>query len=1054
MERSTRSSLLQNGQLVGTRPGAADAIPKNYLNRSQATITPTGTTSGIFMTTSESVLEEELISKLKDLKYVYREDICDRATLEENFREKFEQLNCVKLSDEEFARLLEEIVTPDVFTAAQTLRRRNSFSREDGTPLNYTLVNIDDWCKNTYEVVNQVRINTDYSHHRFDVMLLINGVPVVDIELKTLGINPRRAIEQIVDYKNDPGNGFVRTLLCFMQVFVVSNRDSTYYFANNNARHFNFNADERFLPVYQHARSDNTRITGLHEFSETFLSKCTLGQMIGRYMVLVASEQKLLMMRPYQIYAVKNIVKCIEENRGNGYVWHTTGSGKTLTSFKASTLLKANPAIEKCLFVVDRKDLDRQTREEFNRFQEGCVEANTNTHTLVQRLISDEASDKVIVCTIQKLGLALDENSKRNKGREKRGQVTYTDQLEALRDKRMVFIFDECHRSQFGDNHQAIKEFFPKAQLFGFTGTPIFEANASYKQISGEEKTLKTTQDLFQQSLHEYTITHAIEDCNVLRFHVDYYKSDGENPPKQGEILTKRAIVDAILVKHDMATAGRKFNAILATASISDAIEYHRLFEQAQAEMQRADSTFVPLNIAAVFSPPGDVSADVKQIQEDLPQELEDNKKEPDAKKLALQAIIASYNSSFGTNFRIEEFDLYYQDVQQRIKDQQWSESDLRKANPSALEHKIDITIVVDMLLTGFDSKYLNTLYVDKNLKHHGLIQAFSRTNRVLNDTKPYGHILDFRGQQNAVDDAIALFSGAKSDKAREIWLVDKAPTVINNLKSAKQALQSFMHAHGLSGKPEDIANLKGDDARIGFVKAFKEVQKLQTQLDQYTDLTSEQEKTIQTILPKDELNAFRGQYLETAQRLRSQRAKPGADKNEELDRIDFEFVLFASATIDYDYIMKLIADFSTKKPGKATMTREQLIGLIAADSKFIDEREDITEFVMCLKAGEGLQEPAIRSGYQQFKAAKASRELVELSGKYGLPEDVLQVFVDNILAHRIFDGQQLTELLAPLKLGWKARTQKELALMAELVPLLKKRAGGREISGLQAYED
>ncbi len=446
------------------------------------------------MTITEHQIEQDLLAKLGDLKYSYRPEIRDRAGLEANFREKFQQLNRVNLTDEEFARLLEEIVTPDVFTAAQTLRTRNSFIREDGTPLNYTLVNIEDWCKNSFEVVNQLRINTDNSHHRFDVILLINGVPVVQIELKTLGINPRRAIEQIVEYKNDPGNGFTRTLLCFMQVFIVSNQHSTHYFANNNARHFSFNADERFLPIYQFAALDNTRITGLDDFADAFLPKCTLGQMISRYMVLVASEQKLLMMRPYQIYAVKNIVKCIEENSGNGYIWHTTGSGKTLTSFKASTLLKANPNIEKCLFVVDRKDLDRQTREEFNRFQEGCVESNTNTSELVRRMLSDDAADKVIVCTIQKLGLALDEGSKRNKSREKRGLATYAEQLEALRNKRIVFIFDECHRSQFGENHQAIKTFFPKAQLFGFTGTPIFEANASITQISGEEKTLKTTQ--------------------------------------------------------------------------------------------------------------------------------------------------------------------------------------------------------------------------------------------------------------------------------------------------------------------------------------------------------------------------------------------------------------------------------------------------------------------------------------------------------------------------------------------------------------------------------
>ena len=361
--------------------------------------------------------------------------------------------------------------------------------------------------------------------------------PCVQIELKTLGISPRRAMEQIVDYKNDPGNGYTKTLLCFMQLFIVSNRTDTWYFANNNARHFAFNADERFLPVYQFAAEDNKKITHLDSFAETFLAKCTLGQMISRYMVLIASEQKLMMMRPYQIYAVKAIVDCIHQNCGNGYIWHTTGSGKTLTSFKASTLLKDNPDIEKCLFVVDRKDLDRQTREEFNRFQEGCVEENTNTAALVRRLLSDDYADKVIVTTIQKLGLALDENSKRNKQRKKNGKATYKEQLEPLRDKRMVFIFDECHRSQFGENHKAIKEFFPNAQLFGFTGTPIFEENATHQQIEGQQATLKTTEDIFQKQLHAYTITHAIEDRNVLRFHVDYFKPEGKNVPKPGEAL-------------------------------------------------------------------------------------------------------------------------------------------------------------------------------------------------------------------------------------------------------------------------------------------------------------------------------------------------------------------------------------------------------------------------------------------------------------------------------------------------------------------------------------
>jgi type I restriction enzyme, R subunit len=1004
--------------------------------------------------TLERDLEADLIKKLRELKYESRPDILDRAGLERNFREKFESLNRVRLTDAEFSRLIDEIVTPDVFTAAKTIRERNNFTRDDGTPLNYTLVNIKDWCKNSFEVVNQLRINTDNSHHRFDVILLINGVPVVQIELKTLGISPRRAMEQIVDYKNDPGNGYTKTILCFLQLFIVSNRDRTFYFANNNTRHFAFNTEERFLPVYEFADIDNKKIVHLDSFAETFLVKCTLGQTISRYMVLVASEQKLLMMRPYQVYAVKAIVDSIAQNCGNGYIWHTTGSGKTLTSFKASTLLKDNPDLEKCLFVVDRKDLDRQTREEFNKFQEGCVEENTNTASLVRRLLSDDYADKVIVCTIQKLGLALDENSKRNKRQKKDGKKSFKEQLGPLRDKRIAFIFDECHRSQFGDNHQAIKEFFPRAQLFGFTGTPIFEQNAAQQKIEHTQASMKTTEDLFQKRLHTYTITHAIEDGNVLRFHVDYFKPQGKNPPKPGEPVAKRAVIETILAKHDAATGQRRFNALLATASINDAIEYHALFKTMHAEKQAADPAFRPLNIACVFSPPAEGDPDVKQIQEDLPTEKEDNTIEPEKKKEALKAILADYNAHYSTNHKIGEFDLYYQDVQKRIKDQQWPDADLRKAYPNVPNHKIDITIVVDMLLTGFDSKYLNTLYVDKNLKHHGLIQAFSRTNRVLNATKPYGNILDFRQQQGAVDAAIALFSGeAAAEKAREIWLVDKAAVVIQKLENAVQKLDTFMESQGLDCAPDAVSNLKGDAARAAFIEHFKEVQRLKTQLDQYTDLTPENAAAIEQILPRENLLGFRGAYLETAQRLRAQQGK-GSDKpTPEADHLDFEFVLFASAVIDYDYIMGLIARYSEAPPGKQKMSREELIGLIQSDAKFMDEREDIAAYINTLKAGEGLSEKAIRDGYSRFKAEKNAAELTGIAGKHGLATEALQGFVDTILQRMIFDGEALTDLMEPLGLNWKARRVKELDMMADLMPVLLKRAGGREISGLSAYE-
>jgi type I restriction enzyme R subunit len=1001
------------------------------------------------MSSSERQLEADLVAKLCGLKYAHRPDIRDRAALEKNFREKFEALNRVKLTDGEFERLLDEIVTPDVFTASRTLREINSFTRDDGTPLNYTLVNIKDWCKNTFEVVSQLRINTDNSHHRYDVMLLINGVPTVQIELKTLGISPRRAMQQIIDYKNDPGSGYTRTLLCFVQLFIVSNRTDTWYFTNNNARHFAFNAEERFLPIYQFAAEDNSKITHLDDFAQQFLAKCTLGHMISRYTVLVASEQKLMMMRPYQIYAVQRIVDCIEQNSGNGYIWHTTGSGKTLTSFKASTLLKDNHDIHKCLFVVDRKDLDRQTREEFNRFQEGCVEDNTNTAMLVRRLLSDDYADKVIVTTIQKLGLALDEQSRRNKNREQRGCAKYSDLLAPLRDKRMVLIFDECHRSQFGDTHQTIKDFFPNAQLFGFTGTPIFEQNATVKQIDGNVQTLKTTKDIFQQQLHAYTITHAIDDRNVLRFHVDYYKPDGETTLKPGDTLAKRAVVEAILDKHDAATADRRFNALLATGSINDAIAYYELFKEVQAEKQADNPDFEPLKVAAVFSPPAEGNADVRQLQEDLPQEKADNQQEPDKKKAALKQIIADYNQRFGTNHSIDEFDDYYKDVQQRIKDQQHPSADLPKKG----DEKLDLTIVVDMLLTGFDSKYLNTLYVDKNLKHHGLIQAFSRTNRILNATKPYGHIFDFRGQQANVDEAIALFSGMKSDSAREIWLVDKAPKVIEKFKQAKADLDAFLHSQDLEPTPEAVANLRGDDARAQFINRFKEVQRLQTQLDQYTDLTDEHKQQIEQTLPKDTLRAFRGAYLETAQRLREQRARPGTETHPAVDQLDFEFVLFASATIDYDYIMNLIARYTDQDPKKLKITRDQLIGLIESDAKFLDERDAISEYVRSLEAGKALDEDQVKNSYQQFKHEKQAKELADVAGKHGLPPEALSHFVDGILGRMIFDGEQLVDLLAPLNLGWRERTQRELALMDDLVPLLKKRAGGRTISGLSAYE-
>lgn len=998
--------------------------------------------------TKEHQIEDSLIKQLTELKYIYRSDIVDRKTLEQNFKTKFEALNRVRLSENEFLRLREEIIEPDVFAASKLLRERQYFQREDGTPLHYTLVNIKDWCKNDFEVISQLKINTENSNQRYDLILLINGLPVVQIELKKLDISPRKAMQQIVDYKNEPGSGYSNSLMCFMQLFIVSNRSNTFYFANNKNQHFQFNADEQFLPVYKLADVNNKKISGLHEFTEKFLSKCTLAEMISKYMVLVQSEQKMLVMRPYQIYAVKSIVDCIKDNRGNGYIWHTTGSGKTLTSFKASTLLKDNPDIEKCLFVVDRKDLDRQTREEFNKFQEGSVEENTNTETLVRRLLSTDYADKVIVTTIQKLGLALDGSNKRN----------YKERLGPLSDKRMVFIFDECHRSQFGDNHQAIKEFFPNAQLFGFTGTPIFEENATYYEVNGQEKVLKTTQSIFQHELPKYTITHAIEDKNVLKFHIDYFKGKDDQNPKPGEAIAQQAVAEAILGKHNAATNQRKFNAVLATSSINNAIEYYQLFKELQKKKQKNNPEYVPLNITAVFSPPvqliakeGDQQSqknadDIKQLQEDLIQEKEDNKQNPEEKKKALIEIITDYNKQFGSNHDINNFDIYYQDVQRRIKDQKFSNKDYPHKN------KIDITIVVDMLLTGFDSKFLNTLYVDKNLKYHGLIQAFSRTNRVLNDTKPYGNVLDFRSQQEAVNKAIALFSGEEGDKAVKVWMVEPAPVVIEEYQKAVEALDGFMQEHNLISEPQEVYNLRGDAAKIAFVKNFKEVQKLKTQLDQYTDLDEAQQETIEKILPKDNLQEFRSSYLETAKQLREIQQKEGSDASEDIQELDFEFVLFASAVIDYDYIMSLIAD-STQKSSKQKMSKSQVISLLKSNSNLMDEEEDLTDYINQVDWSVGQTTEELKQKFETFKIEKYDKELAKIANDHGLQIGDLKSFVGQIMERMIFDGEKLTDLMEPLELGWKQRSKAETALMNDLVPQLNKLAEGREISGLIAYE-
>lgn len=979
----------------------------------------------------EAQLEQQFIEKLQELKYTYRSDIRDLDSLEQNFREKFQRLNYVTLSDDEFRKLLQQNISSDVFSVSKHLREKQTFVRNDGTTFEYSLVNIRDWCKNDFEIVSQLSINTANSRQRYDVIILINGLPLVQIELKRHNTSPRKAVGQIIRYKQERGNGYLNTLMCFMQLFIVSNGAETMYFANNNDEHFQFDAANNYLSVYYAADSDNHKVGELFDFSNMMLQKGTLGRLISRYMVLVETEKKILVMRPYQIYAVESIVNTVIQNNQNGYVWHTTGSGKTLTSFKASTLLKDIDEIQKCVFVVDRKDLDKQTRDEFNKFQEGCVEQNVNTAALVSRLESDDYADKVIVTTIQKLGIAL-KSTKENK---------YYQRLLRLRDQRIVFIFDECHRSQFGENHKAIKEFFPKAQLFGFTGTPIFEENSHTVRITGQMAENVTTKDVFDKCLHKYTIVHAINDDNVLRFNVQTFCNKSQDGEVDSKPLTKNQIIEHILNNHDRVTAQRRFNALLATPSIPDAIRYYKMFKEEQEKLAQANPDYEPLNITAVFTPPMSKQYD----DEDLPTETEDNQKNPHENKSALSEIIKDYNAQFGTNFSVELFDEYYRDVQQRIKDQKYPNKDLPHSK------KLDIVIVVEMMLTGFDSKFLNTLYVAKELKHHGLIQAFSRTNRILDGTKPYGNIICYRNLEAELDEAMLMFSGEDKNKAKEYWLVDSPAKVVEEYQNAISQLETVMNGMGLDCQPEEVINIPQGENSTRFIEAFKDVQRLALKLDQYVDLPEDLQTAIEEAMPEDTLQQFRTAYIELAHKTRT--AEPGSRTEfTPEDDVDYELSLFSSALVDYDYIMRLLARYTDTHFERVKLTREQLLDILSGSVDLMNEREYLQAFINEeLQQGSGINEMEIRRLYKEFKNRCVDQKIAQIAEQFGVNHEVLESFVVETVKLRRIDENVFYEMLSHID-NWKQRKAAKEGLLANLKPLFDLMSGGYAIEGLSAY--
>ena len=692
-------------------------------------------------------------------------------------------------------------------------------------------------------------------------------------------------------------------------------------------------------------------------------------------------------------------------------------------------MLKYNSDIEKCVFVVDRKDLDKQTRDEFNKFQEGCVEQNANTAALVSRLESTDYADKVIVTTIQKLGIALDPTNK-NK---------FHQRLERLRDKRIVFIFDECHRSQFGENHAAIRNFFPKAQLFGFTGTPIFEENSSYTRINGQQAEYVTTKDIFQKCLHQYTITNAITDNNVLRFKVEHYGNTDADGNPINEPLNIWQIVKHILDNHDTLTANRRFNALLATPSIPDAIIFYDIFKELQDALVKDNPNYVPLNITAVFTPPMRNSSD-----EDLPQEEADNNEDPERNKSELGKIIDDYNAQFGTNFTVDLFDEYYRDVQGRLKDQKYPNKDLPHAK------KLDIVIVVEMMLTGFDSKFLNTLYVAKDLRWHNLIQAFSRTNRILDGTKPYGNIICYRDMEKQMDDAMVLFSGFDHDKGKEYWLVEPVESVVEKYKEAITQLQTVMNGMGLECKPDEVINIPQGKNTGEFISAFKDVQRLALKLDQYVDMPEEMKDAIETAMPGDTLQQFRTAYLDLARRRRNEK---GSQSKEDLeDEPDFELSLFSSTLVDYDYIMKLLAKYTDTHFEKVKITKEQLLDILSGSVDLMNERDYLKAFIEEeLHKGSGISEKEIRERYNAYKDKRFNQQIAALAAEYGIESAALEAFVAETTKLRRLDEDALRELLNHID-GWKQRKAAKEGLLANLAPLFALLSGGNTIEGLNAY--
>lgn len=943
-------------------------------------------------TQSELQLENELIAQLNRLGYE-RVTIKDESQLLSNLKAQIERANGLPtLSETEWKQVISFLNTGTVFERAKNLRDQFPIKFDDGSSKHIFFLS-DDPSQNTYQVTNQITI--DHRDHngrtsRFDVTLLVNGLPLVQIELKKRGMEIAEAFNQTQRYTREAywaGQGLFR----FIQLFVISNGANTRYYANGT---------QNIEFTFPWADVSNKHISELVDFAYEFLTHRHLTQMLTQYMVILETSKSLMVLRPYQIYAVQKIVAHVQNSNQNGYIWHTTGSGKTLTSFKASQIIMKMPDVEKVLFVVDRNDLDTQTSKEFNAFKAESVDSTDSTHTLVKQL--DQRHDKLIVTTLQKLNRAISNDR-------------YIKSIEYLKDKKVVFIFDECHRSQFGDTHRNIKKFFSQAQMFGFTGTPIGVENSQSK--AG----LKLTTDyLFHKCLHHYVIVDAIRDRNVLQFQIDYrgkytLSQNPLNPPSQGDLdalnslpakgglgsveevegidtqelydnpkrleMIARHIVD----HHDTKTRNREFTAMFCVSSVDILTQYYELFEKVQRDKQKEDEEqgrlFKPLTIATIFSysaneevPNDDLDGLIDEEAADIPSQVNPSSRDK------LDRYIAQYNEKFGTNFNSgDRFYAYYRDIADRVK-----------------KKEIDILIVVNMFLTGFDSKPLNTLYVDKNLKHHGLIQAFSRTNRVFNDKKPFGNIICFRNLKRATDEALAMFSN-KND-ARNIVLVPSFDKIKQDYEQAVQRLFSITPDY------QAVDELLTEEQQLAFIKAFREVMRYNAQLQTFVEYDQDQ-----TQLDKQHFANFASKYADLCRNLRTITTK---EKVSVLDDVDFQLDLLHSDRINVGYIINLLQLAVDAGDDKRRQKYEaQVYDLLGSDVTLHNKQELIKKFIN-ENMPKMINGQSVEKAFSEFWDAEKEQAYQHICAEENLkPEVMKQVLEHYEFTKRLPRKEELREL-------------------------------------------